>query len=81
MHRALTTGLLAGVLAAAPLAAQDVPRPTTASADTAPLVAAPRREAARFLSPRSPVELALSRALAPGQRLALVIGSVDVSAG
>jgi len=68
--------ILVLVLAPLPLAAQDPP----VALDTAPqLRVVARWDSARFVGSRDALALELSRPLATGERLALVVGSSDVS--
>lgn len=71
------------ILALAPLRgrAQGVPRPggIAQGADTTAFVAHAQWDSSRFRSSRAPLQLTLTRPLSPGQRVALLVGHMDVS--
>ena len=74
----LTLSLVAATL---PLAAQAAPRPRPAAPlDTSAIVAAARWTGERYVGSRTVLAFDLSRPLDPGQRLALIVGTTDVSA-
>lgn len=76
-RRVATSVLVASHLAASSLAGQS-PMPA-ASPDSTPLRAIARWDTSRFVGSRTTLSLELTRALAQGERLALLVGSSDVS--
>lgn len=72
----VTLLLIAGAM---PLWAQDPPLPR-AMVDTTPMVAAAQWATDRFAGNRTTLAFALSRPLSAGERLALIVGTTDVSA-
>jgi hypothetical protein len=70
----LASALMVCVL---PLSAQDAAAPT--EADAMPFRVVARWDSSRYLSGRTTLTFDLARSLAPGERLAVLIGSSDVS--
>jgi len=80
--RYLLSAAIVAALSLGELRAQTPPRAEpAAAADSTPPVATARWAADRVQASRSALEVDLSRALGPGERLAMVIGNTDVSAG
>lgn len=81
--RFLLSAAIVAALSLGELRAQTPPRaePAATASDSTPPVATARWAADRVQASRSALELDLSRALGPGERLAMVIGNTDVSAG
>ena len=78
-HAARASWLAVLALTCAARAAAQESAVSTEAPDTARLRAIPHWDSTRFVGSRSPLTFELSRPLGPGERLAIVIGTVDVS--